>query len=212
MPYPHLIRAVLFPAAALAVLTFCSTDNNRRGSETGMAEGGAGGFSVHDTMPSSASDTASGGGLGTSPAAILSQLDVANTAEIQLSKMAWKTASSPAVKRLAAKLAADHAQNREEERALAQKLGISLTSGAGGEISSTKGAAVPPELQGKIGRDFDKAFVDLEIKKHQDTIEKIRSQLLPAAQNSELKAYLQKTLTDMQAHLASLKQVQQQLG
>jgi putative membrane protein len=212
MWYPHLIRPLLLPAAASALLTFCSTDNNRRGSDTGIAEGGAGGFSVHDTMPSSAGYTASAPSAGTSPAGILSQLDLANSAEIQLSRLAARKASSPAVKRLAAKLVADHVKNREEERALAQKLSVSLTPAADADVSGGDRDSLPPELQGKTGPDFDKAFVELESEKHHDNIGKIQTQLLPAAQNAEVKAYLQKTLTEMQGHLVSLKQVQQRLG
>jgi putative membrane protein len=197
------MRSVFFPAAALALLTVCSPGNNRRAGDTGMAT---------DTAAAPAADSAAPAAEAASPAAILSQLDVANTSEIQLSKLAAKKSSSPAVKRVAAKLAADHAKNREEERALAQKLNITLTPATGAEASGADSAAVPPELQGKTGRDFDKAFIEHEVQEHQDNIEKIQTQLLPAASNPEVKAYLQKTLAAIEGHLASLKQVQQQLG
>lgn len=191
------MRRVLFPAAALALLTFCSPGNNRRTGETGMATDTA-------AHPSADSASAAPAAEAATPVAILSQLYMANTTEIQLSKLAQKKASSPLVKRVAAKLAADHAKNREEERALAQKLNITLTP-------TSDSAAVPSELQGKTGRDFDKTFVEYEIKAHQDNIDKIQTQLLPAASSPEEKAYLQKTLTAIQGHLASLKQVQEQL-
>jgi putative membrane protein len=197
------MRSAFFPAAALALLTFCSPGNNRRTGDTGMTT---------DTAAPPSADSAAPSAEAASPAAILSQLDVANTTEIQLSKLAAKKATSPAVKRVAAKLAADHAKNREEERALAQKLNITLTPATGAEASGADSAAVPPELQGKTGRDFDQAFIEHEVQDHQDNIEKIQTQLLPAASNPEVKAYLQKTLTAIQGHLASLKQVQQQLG
>lgn len=194
------MRFRFFPAA-LALLTFCSPGNNRRAGETGMAS---------DTAARPAAETASTATTpeAVTPAAILSQLYTANASEIRVSKLAAKKAASPAVKRVAGKLAADHAKNLEEEQALAQKLSISLTP-AGAEEGS---AALPAELQGKTGRDFDKAFIEHEIKDHEDNIQKIQTQLLPAASNSEVKDYLQKTLTAIQAHLASLKQVQRQLG
>jgi putative membrane protein len=204
------MRSSLLPAAALALLTFCSPANNRRNNETGMAQDGAGGLSAHDTMPSAAAEsTAAGAGM-PSPASILSQLDVANTTEIQLSTLAGRKASSPRVKQIAKKLAADHAKNREEARALAQKLNLNLTPAAG-QASAGDSTALPPEIQGKSGPAFDKAFVEHEVQDHQANIDKIQNQLLPAAQNPELKAYLQKTLTAIQGHLAALKQVDQQL-
>jgi putative membrane protein len=183
------MRSLLLPAIALALLTSCSPDNNRRNNETGMAQGGA--------------DAGA-----TSPAAILSLLYVANTTEIQLSKLASKKASSPKVKQVAKKLAAEHAKNREEELALAQKLSVTLTPAAEGETAVADSGALPPELQGKTGPDFDKGFVEYEIKEHAVNIEKIQNELLPAAPNPELRAYLQQTLTAMQGHLAALKQVQ----
>jgi putative membrane protein len=182
------MRSLILPATALVLLTFCSPDRNRHDNETGMAQAGA--------------DASA-----TSPAAILSQLYVANTTEIQLSRLAAKKASSPKVKQLAKKLAADHAKNREEELALAQKLNVTLTPAAEGETAAADSAVLPPELQGKTGPGFDQAFVEHEIQEHAANIERIQTELLPAAPNAELRAYLQRTLTAMQGHLAALKQV-----
>jgi putative membrane protein len=194
------MRSRLLPVVALALLTSCSPDNPRRDDETGMA------------LPSAAGDSTSRGAGAPGPSAILSQLYISHTREIQLSKLAAMKASSPKVKRVANKLAADHAKNREEERALAQKLNVALTPAAGGEKAAGNGAGLPPELQGKTGLDFDKAFVEHEIKEHEVHIEKLQNQLLPATQNAEMKAYLQRTLGAIEGHLADLKQVQQQLG
>src|SRR5215203_526336 len=108
----------LFPAAALLILTFCSPANDRQsGSET--ASDGAGGMSSHDTMPMAAPPADTSSNPTSTPAAILSQMNVANTTEIQLARMASKKASSPDVKRLAQKLMSDHTKNRQELMALA---------------------------------------------------------------------------------------------
>ncbi len=202
--------------ALLALLVSCSPD--RRSSDTGMVEGGAGGLSTRDTMPSTP-DTlsftrADSGKTGASsaPAAILSEMDVANTSEIQLSTVAARKARSPKVKQIARRLAADHAKNREELRALAQKLNVTLTPGRGSSVSATDGAASPVDLRAMSGRNFDHAFLDHEIEDHQADIEKLQTQAIPSVQNADIKAYLQKTVTEMQNHLSSLKQVQKQLG
>ncbi len=214
------MRTVLFPAAALALLTFCTPGNNRQSGETGMA-GGAGGQSSSDTMASSsaansssaAADTATNNAASpATPAAILSQLSMANTMEIQLSKMAQKKASSPKVKQVAAKLLADHSKNEAQLKALAKQLNVTLTPSAGGNPTAADSAAMPSELQGKSGAQFDQAFVQHEIDDHQSNIEKIQTQMLPSAQNAQVKSYLQKTVTAMQGHLASLQQAQKQLS
>lgn len=215
------MRTVFIPVAVVAVLVSCSS-GNRRNTDTGMVEGGAGGLSTRDTIPSGAmgsprsdstpATTVDSSTTASSPAAILSQMNVANTTEIQLATLAAKKASSPKVKQIARKLATDHSKNREQLRGLAQKLNVTLTPAQGGSVSAADSAAMPPDLQGKSGRNFDRAFVQHEIADHQSNIQKLQTQAIPSAQDAAVKAYLQKTVTEMQAHLSSLKQVQQQLG
>jgi putative membrane protein len=214
------MRTVFIPVAVMAVLVSCSS-GNRRNTDTGMVEGGAGGLSTRDTIPSGAmgsprSDstpaTVDSSTTASSPAAILSQMNVANTMEIQLATLAARKASSPKVKQIARKLATDHSKNREQLRGLAQKLTVTLTPAQGGSVSAADSAAMPPDLQGKSGRNFDRAFVQHEIADHQSNIQKLQTQAIPSARDAAVKAYLQKTVTEMQAHLSSLKQVQQQLG
>ena len=208
------MRSALLPAAALALLTFCSPGNDRQ-SDTGMANDGSGGMSSRDTAPSSAPAPAgadTGTGTETTPAAILSQMNVANTMEIQLSRMASKRATSPAVKRIATQLVTDHSKNRQQVTALAKKLNVSLTPAAGGNISSRDSAAMPAELQGASGAEFDRGFVQHQIQLHQNNIQKIQNQTLPAVQEPQVKAYLQKTLKEMQGHLTTLEKTEQQLS
>jgi putative membrane protein len=203
------------PAAALSLLVACSPGNNRRGGDTGMADSAPGGLSSHDTImsPDSAMETgAVGGNTAVTPAGVLSEMNVANTTEIQLSTLASKKASSAQVKQLAKRLATDHTKNRQQVQALAQKLDVKLTPTQGGSLSAADSAAMPADLQGKSGAAFDKAFVQHEIEDHQTNIDRIQNQILPSIQNEDVKSYLQKTVSEMQNHLSSLKQVQQQLG
>jgi putative membrane protein len=180
-----------------------------------MASDGSGGMSSRDTALSSAPAPGSadtGASTGATPAAILSQMNVANTMEIQLSRMASKQATSPAVKRIATQLVTDHSKNRQEVTALAKKLNVTLTPAAGGNVSAGDSAAMPAELQGVSGAEFDRAFVQHQIQLHQNNIQKIQSQTLPAVQEPQVKAYLQKTLKEMQGHLATLEKTEQQLS
>jgi putative membrane protein len=207
------MKTLWLPAAVLGLLLACSSGENRRGGDTGMADSAPGGMSSHDTMSMSGdTSTAVSGNTAVTPEGVLSQMNVANTTEIQVSTLASRKASSAAVKQIAKKLEADHTKNRQEVKALAQKLNVNLTPAQGGSVSAADSAAMPAELQGKSGKDFDKAFVQHEIDDHKANIEKIETQIMPSLQNEQVKAYLQKTLTAMQGHLSSLQKVQQQLG
>jgi putative membrane protein len=208
-----MMKSHWLPPLVLGLLVACSSGDNRRGGDTGMADSASGGLSSHDTMSAMAGDSGPVSGNTTvTPEGILSQMNVANTTEIQLSTVAAKKAGSGQVKQIARKLAADHTKNRQQLRALAQKLNVSLTPGQGGSVSAADSAAMPSDLQGKSGADFDRAFVQHEIDDHQANIDKLQHQILPALQNEQVKSYLQQTVTDMQGHLSSLQKVQQQLG
>lgn len=202
----------LFSTAILALLGACSPQNNQRDGDTGMSKGAPGGISSRDTMRAVTADSAAMPGTGeATPVAILSQMNLANTAEIQLATIASRKATSPQVKQIARKLMADHTKNREQVLSLAQKAKVTLTPAQGGSMSAADSVALPADLQGKTGAEFDRTFIEHEINDHQSNIEKIQNQMLPSVQDPQIKSYLQKTVTEMQGHLASLQQVQQQL-
>jgi putative membrane protein len=208
--------AAIPTAGALVLLTFCSPANDRQARESGVGRDNAGGFNSNDTLATSArSDSAAATEAAPTPAGILSELNVTNTTEITLGQLVSKKAASPAVKQIAGRLASDHARNRQHLQALAQKLGLTLTPAQGGNVSAVSGADsanFAAQLEGKSGAEFDKAYVQHEIENHQFKIEKIQQQLLPAAQDQQVKAYLQKTLTEMEGHLAVLKNVDRKIS
>lgn len=196
------MRSSLLPAVALAALIGCSPGPNDRAA----AEGGAG-----DTLGSTMGDTASatsptGSDAPVTPAGTLSQLSTVNAAEIAMSRPAAKKARSPAVKRIANQLVKEHAQNQKELEALARQVDVNLTPPAGGSPPDSA------EMASLTGAEFDRAFVGKQIEAHQANINSVQNQFLPAAQNAQVRTYLQKTLTSLESHLASLEKVQQQLG
>jgi putative membrane protein len=211
------MRSIVVPSAIMAFLVSCSP-GNRKGNESGMAEGGAGGLSSRDTLAttsitdSTTTTSSTTTNTASAPAAILFQLNVANTAEIQLASAAAKKAASPKVKQIASKLAADHRNNREQLQALAQRLNLDLSPTQGGNISLADSAAAPSDLMGKSGRDFDRAYVEYEITEHEANVQKLQTQAIPSVQNADVKAFLQKTVSEMQSHLSSLQQVKKKLG
>jgi putative membrane protein len=205
------MKTLLFPSAFLVLFLSCSPGADRRGGDTGMAAGAPGGLSSHDTIANALSDSAgTDQNLAVTPQAVLSQIDLANTTEIQLSTVAARKAASPKVKQIAKKLAVDHARNREEERALAQKLNVPLAPPP--PVSPRDSVAIARDLVGRAGAEFDRAFVQHEIDDHRVNIEKIQNEMLPGIQDQQIRSYLQKTVIDMQGHLSSLEQLQRQLG
>src|SRR6476620_5584793 len=109
------MKTFRLPAAALILLLACSPGDNHRGGDTGMADSAPGGMSSNETMSMSGdSSMAVGGNTAVTPEGVLSQMNVANTTEIQVSTVASRKASSAAVKQIAKKLEADHTRNAKE--------------------------------------------------------------------------------------------------
>jgi putative membrane protein len=205
------MRSMMIPAAALAVLMACTPAQTERrsgadgGAETGMSGDAAGGLSTHDTATSGTAT----GDHAPSLSGIFSRLELANTAEIQVSKLGASQARSSEVKQIAQQLVTEHTKNRSELEALAKKKGVDVLAPAGGNTARDTSGVLA--LKGLEGGAFDSAFVKAQIEAHQANLDAIQNQMLPAAQDQDLRQYLEKTQAAMQKHLASLQQIQGQL-
>jgi len=203
------MKWMLLPATALVVLVGCSPASDRgttagsdTGSETGMA-------STDTGMTGSTSAGATTGTMGAS--GVLSQLAVANQTEIQQGQAAAKKATTPTVKQFATQLVKDHKANAQKLQQLATRMGVTLAD-SGAQTTTESESATMGELAGKSGKEFDQAFLDAQIQAHEQNIDKIRNQLLPASDQPELRDYLQQTASAMEGHLASAKQLKQDLA
>jgi putative membrane protein len=63
-------------------------------------------------------------------------------------------------------------------------------------------------LKNLTGREFDKVYIDHEVAYHEAVIGVIKTQLIPGANNKELKEMLVSVLTAFDAHLAHCKNIQ----
>jgi putative membrane protein len=133
-------------------------------------------------------------------ATIVAIFDNANTADIETGNLAAKRGSTNEVRQFGAMLARDHAMVRQQGRDLAKKLGVTPTPPAG-DTNARDQAAVMQKLDGLRGREFDRAFLEREIKFHKDVIAAIETTLLPAIKNEELRALVVKVAPAFQAHL-----------
>ena len=58
-------------------------------------------------------------------------------------------------------------------------------------------------MKGQKGKDFDKAYIDAQVKAHRDVLNVIDNKLLPSVQNGDLKTML----TDERSHVATTRSV-----
>jgi putative membrane protein len=143
-------------------------------------------------------------------ATIVAIFDATNTADIETGTLAAKRAQSKDVRDYGAMMAHDHTAVRQLGRDLAKKLGVTPTPPAGDTSAKTQ-AATMATLESKHGAAFDLAIVQHEVAFHTSVINAIQTTLLPAIQNPELKAFVEKVAPAFQAHLLAAQRLERQL-
>jgi putative membrane protein len=151
--------------------------------------------------------------LGQAPlndATIVAIFDAANGYDIETGKLGSTRGSSKEVRGVGASLARDHQAVRQQGRDLAKRLGVTPTPPATNPFAAQHAQAMA-ELKAKSGIAFDRTFLDHEIAYHQAVIDAVTKTLLPAIQNAELRAFVEKVAPAFQAHLDMCKAAKAQL-
>jgi putative membrane protein len=141
---------------------------------------------------------------------IVAIFDAANTYDVETSGLALQKSHTKAVRDLAQQFANDHKAVRQQGRDLATKLGVTPTPPKDFALAQEHVKALK-ELRSKSGADFDKAYVAHEIAYHQAVIDALNGTLIPAIQNPELKAFVEKIGPAFQGHLEGAKALQKRL-
>jgi putative membrane protein len=146
-----------------------------------------------------------------SDANIVAIFDAANTADIETGALAAARSQNPEVRQLGQSFVDAHQSVRQQGRDLARKLGVTPVLPAGDQGAGEHAAALA-SLKAKKGAAFDRAFLDHEIAFHQAVIDAVTTTLLPAIQNSDLKALVVKVAPAFSGHLEMAKTLRAKLG
>ena len=155
--------------------------------------------------------TVSAQGLSLDDATIVAIFDGANTADIETGALAEERGSAKEVREFGAMLARDHKMVRQQGRDLAAKLGVTPTPPKDDQGAKDHAAAMA-HLRSLKGAEFDRAFLRHEVEFHQAVIDAIKMTLLPAIQNGELKALVEKVAPAFQAHMAMAKEIGEKIA
>ena len=143
--------------------------------------------------------------------AIVAIFDAANTADIETGQLAVERGTTKEVRDFGAMLVHDHRIVRQQGRDLAEQLGVTPTAPTD-DASAMAHADAMASLRSTQGAGFDKAFLDHEIRFHEDVINAVQSTLLPAIQNGEVKAFVVKVVPAFDAHRIAAETLRRKLG
>jgi len=141
---------------------------------------------------------------------VVAIFDAANTFDIETGTLAATKASATEVRELGKQFAEAHRNVRQQGRDLARKLGITPMLPKGDQGAAQHEAAMK-ELKAKQGAEFDRGFLAHEIAFHQAVIDGVTSTLLPAAQNPELRKFIEGVAPAFNGHLQQAKAVQEKV-
>jgi len=144
-------------------------------------------------------------------ATIVAIFDAANTADIETGALAEKRGSTKEVRDFGAMLARDHKMVRQQGRDLAAKLGVTPTPPKDDRGAKDHVAAMA-RLRSLKGAEFDRVFLRHEVDFHQAVIDAINGTLLPAIQNEELTALVEKVAPAFHAHMVMAQQMEKKLA
>jgi len=134
-----------------------------------------------------------------------------NEAEVSQAQLAQSKAMSPEVREYAQETMEDHQASNSKIMAFNQKYAMTpsgnIKSGTLA-MTSEKDMAM---LKNKDGADFDRAYMESEIKNHQAVLENLNEKLIPNAKNEELKDMLMTMKTDASDHLEHAQEIRSKI-
>jgi len=131
----------------------------------------------------------------------------ADSIDIAAGKQALAKSQNKAVRDFAQEMVRDHTAVNDQALALLKKLGVTPQDNPTSQALSKDAAAKLASYAKLEGKAFDKAYVDNEVAYHKTVNGALKTQLIPGAQNAELKGLLQtglKLFTEHQTHAQHL--------
>jgi putative membrane protein len=192
--------AILMAGAVLA-LSACKKKDAEYSDSTKMADTG---MNAMDTTAAVAPAPA------LSDANIVYILDNANALDSAGGAIAATKGTNSEVRDFGKEMMGDHHKLRAEGQALAKKLGVTPEAPAYDDSKASYDKTMSLYNGAAKGKDFDKAYIDNEVTYHKGLLETATA-AMNAAQNPELKNFIQKAAPAVQAHLDHAQAIQGKL-
>jgi putative membrane protein len=138
-------------------------------------------------------------------------LTTTNDGEISMAKLAEKKAENKDVKKFAKEMVKDHGKNNKKTMKLSKKMDMAPEENQkAGELRSESEKNMA-SLQNLSGKEFDKAYMSMQVQAHQKVLNDLDTTLIPGAKNEKLKKQLEKTRSTVAEHLDKAKEISQKL-
>jgi putative membrane protein len=142
---------------------------------------------------------------------VLGVLHVANAGEIDQGKLAQTKARDARVKKFAAMMVKDHSEAQKSGMTVARKTNLKPETSPTSQSLETNVTTAITTLKAETPADFDKEYVDTQVKEHQDLLDMIDQKLMASATNADLKGYLTEVRATVAMHLQHAQELQKEM-
>ena len=126
-------------------------------------------------------------------------------AEVQLGDLAQQKATNQQVKDFGKMMVKDHNGVNEQVKSLAAQRNVTLPATISDDMKSHY-----DDLAKKSTKDFDKAYVDMMVKDHNEDID-LFEKSADRINDAEVKTFINNTLPKLRSHLEAIKSIQKSL-
>jgi putative membrane protein len=130
--------------------------------------------------------------------------------QLQEAQLAEQRAASPEVKRYARDMVNAHRNVMNENQSVLSQAQITPSDNAISQQLRTDSQNEMSTLEGLRGRDFDREYLDDQIRDHNKALELV-DRIVPNIKNPQLKAHLQHARMRLEAHLREAEKLQQKM-
>lgn len=159
-----------------------------------------------------ATDSANRAGSDMQDAQIVNIVMTANTGDSALGAYVRPKASSAAVRDFAQRMVREHGAGNALARQLNERLHVTPADHDKVRDLQNNTAEQQRELADKTGHDLDREYIEHEVDMHESVLRDLDDQLIPNADNAELRQLLTATRATVSSHLEQARQIRDQLG
>lgn len=141
-------------------------------------------------------------------AQLLGIVSIANSSEIEGGRIADDRADRGAVENYGKKMVSEHFALSSKLDALELKVGFVRAESEDSKMMKANSDALMAEFKNSTSRAFDRLYIDSQIGFQQDLLTKLDSIYLPAAANTDVKAYLSDVRATIEKHLLEARAIQ----
>jgi putative membrane protein len=142
---------------------------------------------------------------------ILQIAHTANAGEIDQARLALTKSQDARVRKFANMMIKEHNMADAKGVAVARKDSLTREPSPTSEVLESDAQRATNTLKAEAGADFDKDYVDTQVREHQAVLDTLDQKLIPNAKGADVKSYLQDVRAAVATHLTHAQDLQKAL-